>query len=123
MLRPKLRDKYLTGKTNEARPKYRKQRSICVHLLRRAKINYCNSLDLSNVTIDRKFWKMIRLRYDNKIKFKNKITHAEDSPSVKYDQKGANILKSFFVNAASYLKIYYNKSLLQNRDILEIVKS
>ena len=50
MLRSKLRNKFLKDKTNEARIKYRKQRNICVHLLRRAKRNYYNYLDLSNVT-------------------------------------------------------------------------
>ena len=60
MLRSKLRNKFLKDKTDEARTKYRKQRNICVHLLRRAKRNYYNDLDLSNVTDNRKFWKTIR---------------------------------------------------------------
>ena len=50
MLRSKLRNKFLKDKTDEARTKYRTQRNICVHLLRRAKRNYYNHLDLSNVT-------------------------------------------------------------------------
>ena len=53
-LRSKLRNKFLKDKTNEARIKYG------IHLLRRAKRNYYNDLDLSNVTENRKFWKTIR---------------------------------------------------------------
>ena len=36
MLRSKLRNKFVKDKTDEARTKYRKQRNICVYLLRRA---------------------------------------------------------------------------------------
>ena len=86
MLRSKLRNKFLKDKTDEARTKYRKQRNICVHLLRRAKRNYYNDLDLSNVTDNRKFWKTIRPLFANKIKVKNKITLNEDSKSTKDDQ-------------------------------------
>ena len=74
MLRSKLSNKFLKDKTNEARIKYRKQRNICVHLLRRAKRNYYNDLDLSNVTDNKKFWKIIRPFFGNKIKIKNRIT-------------------------------------------------
>ena len=73
MLRSKLRNKNLKDKTDEAIAKYRKQRNICVHLLYRAKRNYYNDLDLSNLTDNRKFWKTIRLLFANKIKVKNKL--------------------------------------------------
>ena len=55
MLRSKLRNKFVKDKIDEARTKCRKQRNIYVHLLRRAKSNYYNDLDLSNVTDNRKF--------------------------------------------------------------------
>ena len=67
MLRSKLRNKFLKDKTDEARTKYRKQRHICIHLLRIGKRNYYNDLDLSNVTDNRKFWKTIRPLFANKI--------------------------------------------------------
>ena len=122
MLRSKLRNKFLKDKTDEARTKYRKQRNICVHLLRRAKRNYYNDLNLSNVTDNRKFWKTIRPLFANKVKVKNKITLNEDSKSTKDDQQVANIFNSFFVNTASSIKISYNKSLPQNRDISKLVE-
>ena len=121
MLRSKLCNKCLKDKADEARTKCRKQRNICVHLLRRAKRNY-NDLDLSNLTDNRKFWKTIRPLFANKIKVKNKITLNEDSKSTKDDQQVANIRNSFFVNTASSLEISYNKSLPQNRDISKLVE-
>ena len=117
MLRSKLRDKFLKDKTNEARTKYRKQRNICVHLLRREKRNYYKDIDLSNVTDSRTFWKTIRPLFVNEIKVKNKITLDEDSQSITDEPKVANSFNTFFVNTAFSLKISYNKPLPQNRDI------
>ena len=74
-------------------------------MLRRAKRNYYNDLDLSNVTDNRKFWKTIRPLFANKIKVKNKITLNEDSKSTNDDQRLANIFTT------SSLKISCNKSL------------
>ena len=70
MVRSELRNAFLKDKTNEARTKYRKQSNVCVHLLRRAKINYYNDLDLSNVTDNRKFKETIKPLFANKIKVK-----------------------------------------------------
>ena len=64
---------------------------------------YCNDLDLSNVTDNRKFWKTIRPLFANKINVKNKIALNEDSISTNND--------------SSSIKISYNKSFSQNRDI------
>ena len=114
MLQSKLRNKFHKDKTDGARTTYSKQRNICVHLLRRAKRNYYNDLDLSNVTDNRKFWKTMRPLFANKIKVKNKITLNEDSKSTNDDQKAANIFNVFFVNAASSLKISYNKSVTKD---------
>ena len=91
-------------------------------MLRRAKRNYYNDLDLSHVRDNRKFWKTIRPPFTNKIKVENKITLNEDSKSTKDDQQVDNIFNSFVVNTASSLKISYNKSLPQNRDISKLVE-
>ena len=46
MLRTKLRNKFLKKKTLESRAKYNKQRNICVSLIKKAKQNYYENLDL-----------------------------------------------------------------------------
>ena len=85
MLRFKLWNKFFKNKTNEARTKYTKQSNVCFCLLGGAKRNYYNDLDLSIVTDDKKFWKMIRLVFGNKIKVTNKITLVEDNQPIKHD--------------------------------------
>ena len=60
--------------------------------------------------------------FANKIKVENKVSLNEDSKSTKDDQQVAKIFNSSFVNTASSLKISYNKSLSQNRDISKLVE-
>ena len=81
------------------------------------KRNYYNDLDLSNVTDNKKFCKMIRSLLANKVTAKNKITPNENSQSINGDQKIAKIFTSLFVNTASILKIAYDELLPQSRDI------
>ena len=45
MLRSRLRNKFLTTKTEESKQLYNKQRNLCVTLLRKAKRNYFAELD------------------------------------------------------------------------------
>ena len=56
MLRTKLRNKFLKKKTLESRTKYNKQRNICVSLIKKAKRNYYENLDLKNSNDNKKFW-------------------------------------------------------------------
>ena len=53
---------------------------------------------------------MIRPLFANKMKVRNKIT-LDDSQSIKNDQKVGNIFNYFFMNTASNLKVFCNKSL------------
>ena len=53
MMRSKLRNKFLQDKNEKSRNDYRKQRNLCVALVRRAKQQYFSSLDL-NLIADNK---------------------------------------------------------------------
>ena len=55
MLRTRFRRQFLKMKTPEANGKYNKQRNICVSLIRKAKRNYYESLDLNNICDNKKF--------------------------------------------------------------------
>ena len=58
MLPSRLRNKFLTTKTEESKQLYNKQRSLCVSLLRKAKRNYFAHLD-NTILKNRKFWKTV----------------------------------------------------------------
>ena len=57
MHRSKLKNKFNKIPTEENRNLYKKQRNICVNLLRKEKKSYFNNLDLKVFEENRKFWK------------------------------------------------------------------
>ena len=50
MLRSKLCNKFLKSRSNKDRNAYKKQRNLCVSLLRQNKKDYFETLDIKSVT-------------------------------------------------------------------------
>ena len=48
-------------KTPEPKTKYNKQRNNCVSLIRKAKRNYYESLNLNNICDNKKFWTTVKI--------------------------------------------------------------
>ena len=57
MKRSKLRNKYLRERTNKTKSLYKKQKNICVSILRKNKRDYFGNLNNKIATDNRKFWK------------------------------------------------------------------
>ena len=74
MLRSKLRNKYLIEKSEEARLLYKKQRNVCVFLLKKAKKEYYENLDLHNVTDTKRFWKTVKPVFEKQSQNMNTIS-------------------------------------------------
>ena len=77
MLRSKLRNLYLKVRSDENRIMYKKQRNICVSLLRKAKTKHYEDLKLADVTNNKKFWKRVKPLFGNKIKGNSNIVLVE----------------------------------------------
>ena len=56
MLCSKLRNKFLKSRSNKDREAYKKQRNLCVSLLRQNKKDYFETLDIKSVTDNKIFW-------------------------------------------------------------------
>ena len=67
MLRTKLRNRFLMKKTLESSPKYNKQSNICVNLIKKAKRNYYENLDLKDINNNKKFWATVKLLFSIKV--------------------------------------------------------
>ena len=59
--------------TPEPKTKYNKQRNNCVSLIRKAKRNYYESLNLNNICDNKKFWTTVKPLFSNKIKLAENI--------------------------------------------------
>ena len=79
MPRSKSRKRFLRDRTEESRCKYKKQRNVCVYLLKKAKKDYYENIDISNLTDSNEFWKTVRSIFRCNIKSKNSITLAEST--------------------------------------------
>ena len=117
MLRSKLRNKYLIEKSEEARLLYKKQRNVCVFLLKKAKKEYYENLDLQNVTDTKRFWKTVKPVFGNKAETCNTVSLIEKSTVIKSEKALAKTFYEFFVNIVPNLDIdAYNVSEVSTSD-------
>ena len=105
MVRSRLRNKYLKLKTNETREDYKKQRNYCVTILRTAKRNYYENLNVNLVTDNKKNWKNVRPFFTEKSQTNTNFTLIEDNEIVSDPKKCAEIMNNFFSEAALNLGI------------------
>ena len=100
MMRSKLRNKFLHDKNEKSRNDYRKQRNLCVALVRRAKQQYFSSLDLNFIADNKKFWKTVKPLFSDKISHKDIISLTEDGKIITVDLPIAEIFNNYFSNVS-----------------------
>ena len=110
MLRSRLRNKFLKGKTEESKELYNKQRNICVTLLRKGKKNYFPELDNRILKSNRKFWKTVNPLFSEKAHQEESITKtSKDTEETKTkNEELAETFNSFLSSMVDNLKIEYD---------------
>ena len=116
MLRSKFRKRYLKDETEESRCKYKKQRDVCVHLLKKAKNDYYENTGISKLTDSNKFWKTVKPIFGSKINSKNSITLVERTKIIQEEEELAQTLNEFFVSIVKNLVINENLLLTPSFD-------
>ena len=105
MHRKRFLNKYNKDKTVESLVAYKWQRNMCVKILRKAKYNYYQNLDLKNLTDNRKFWKTVKPVFTDKVQVSQSITHIENGEMVTNDLKIAEIFNNYFADITKDLEI------------------
>ena len=77
MLRSRLRNIFLKEKFLESKKAYNKQRNICVKMVKKAKRESFQNINLSEITGNKKFWKTVSSLFGNKVKTNQKINLIE----------------------------------------------
>ena len=95
MKRLRLRNKFLNTKIDIDRKAYNKQRNYVVSLLRKEKKDFYGNLDISKVTDNRVFWKIVKPKISDKVKIHSKITLVEDDKILSQDAEIATTSKTF----------------------------
>ena len=121
MLRTKLRNKFLKKKTLESRAKYNKQRNICVSLIKKAKRNYYENLDLKHINDNTKFRATVKPLFSNKIKSTENIYLDESEEIIRNEKEVANVFNKYFVNIVpNIMGITNNHNLLSDTDTTNV---
>ena len=105
MKRSNLRNKYLKSRSEEDRQRFRKQRNLCVSLLRKTKRSYYSNLNEKKVIDTREFWKTVKPMLSNKFVNNEKITLVDNEKIITNDKEIAKVLNDFFSDIIKTLNI------------------
>ena len=111
MKRSKLRNDFLKDRSDVAQSAYRKQRNLCVTLLRKAKKYYFSNLEPKLIT-DKTFWKSVKLLFSDKITVKEMINLTENEEIISSDTDIPDMFNDYFGNVVHNLNIPREKSML-----------
>ena len=106
MTRTRLRNRFLKNRSNGNRDLFRKQRKLCVSLLRKSKKDYFSKLNEKQITDNKRFWKTVKPFLSNKVQSSERINLTDENDSlVTYCEKVAKELNSFFSSVVKNLNI------------------
>ena len=106
MTRTRLRNRILKSRSNGNRDLFRKQRNLCVSLLRKAKKDYFSKLNEKQITDNKRFWKTVKPFLSNKVQSSERINLTGENDSLVTDcGKVAEELNSFFSSVVKNLYI------------------
>ena len=97
MQRSRLRNAYLKDKTRAARIAYKKQRNVCVSILRKSKKCCYENSDAKNITDNKRFWGTVKPLFSNKVRSNTYITLNEDEKLIKNEYQKAHIFNIFLL--------------------------
>ena len=122
MTRSRFKNKYTNYPTPLNEKAYKKQRNLCVKLLKKAKREYYSNLDIKQITDNKKFWKNIKPFFSEKQKKLSKIILVENNNIISNDQELANAFNTFFVHNNTHKKVFNDsqKRFEQHPSILKI---
>ena len=82
MTRTRLRNCFLKKRSNQNRDLFRKQRYLCVSLLRKSKKDYFSKLNEKQITDNKRFWKTVKPLLLNKVQSSERINLTEKNDSL-----------------------------------------
>ena len=105
MNRSRLLNKFRNENTEQNKWAYKKQRNLCVKLLKRAKMTFYNTLDVKKVCDNKTFWKTIKPNFTEKTIKDQKLTLVEKETVISEDSELAEVFNNYFGNVVKNLNI------------------
>ena len=101
----KLKNIYNKCRTEDKWANYKKQRIFLLNLLRKAKAEYFQKLNVKDLSDERKFWKIMKLFFSNKGLNSNKLTLKENKLLITEEKEWTTVTNTFFVNITESLDL------------------
>ena len=105
MHRSKLKNLFHKNPTERNKMQYKKQRNVCLSLLRKEKKKYYNNLDLKLFKDNKLFWKRIKPLFSEKTKLSGNITIVEEGKVTSDKKEVPEMLNNYFIEAVENLEI------------------
>mgnify|MGYP001792265277 CR=1 FL=1 len=121
MVRSKLRNIFNCNKSSNNWSKYKRQRNLCVNLLRQNKRHYFNNLNIKSVTDSKKFWKNIKPNFVNENKAADTIILSQNEKIIKDQRIVAEEFNNYFTDITKSLELKKTKSFNSNHSISDII--
>ena len=125
MKRLKLRNDFLKDRNDASESAYRKQRNLCVILLRKAKNQYFSNLEPKLITDNKKFWNSVKPPFFDKITVKEIINLTENGEIFSSDTDIVDTFNDYFSSVVQNLNIPRENSINTNlciNPVLEIIE-
>ena len=103
MKRSELSSRYRKDPSDANSLAFKKQRNFCSRLYKIERKKYYESLNLSDITDNKKFWKTMKPFLSSKTAFSQKISLKEGDKIISDDTEVANVLNKNFVEAVRLL--------------------
>ena len=123
MVRSRLRNKSLKLKTEDARIAYKKQRNVCVSLLRKTKKNFYELLNPGLISDNKKFWKQVKPFFSDKPQNRGNIMLQEGKEVITNPATCEEIFNQFFVDVIKNLDIdrtLHTDTTVKNSNIIQV---
>ena len=105
MTRTRLLNKYRKYNSAENLFAYKRQRNLCVKLLRKSKKDFHNNLNVKRITDNRKFWQTIKPNFTDKTLRDERITLVEGDKVITEQKHVVKKFKDHFEKIVETLKI------------------
>ena len=105
MTRTRLLNKYRKYNSAENLFAYKRQRNLCVKLLRKSKKDFYNNLNVKRITDKRKFWQTIKPNFTDKTLRDERITLVEGDKVITEEKHVVKKFKDHFEKIVETLKI------------------
>ena len=107
-----MRNKFLRCRSDENKKAYDEQHNRCVKLVRSAKKAYYSNLSIKDVNDNKKFWKIVKPLFSEKVNANENITLVENNNIISSEIEIAEKLNALFSNIVKELNIKVKEDLL-----------